>query len=581
MCMDFLSIFEILILSSLIGDILVLAILAIKKLLKNNLTPAFHYYIWVVLIIKLIIPYGPETSLNISNIYENNHIQVTTNENTEKVHTDSSIQAKTYQRNSIQKEVFQSLNKGVNNIPISISLENRIHVEKIFFYIWITIVALLIGVLMVGYKKLRGIIRTSIKVVNTRHKNILNNYLKIMNIKTDVELLYSSKISSPSLCGLIKPKIFIPNNIAFSISDEEFRYIIMHELTHLKNKDIIINWILTLLSIIYWFNPILIYSFHKMRQDCEYSCDDKVISYLDQGENVQYGNTLIRVLELVGKTNKIVGTTSMVINNSEIKRRIIMISKYKKITIKNILFGAIAVVIIASLGILLNASNRNIAKATSFELQRPVATSENIDNNAMSTSTTKISSDTTTPIGNFPYNIVIYNSHPNEDYTSGLKVTDVGALINDKLIKEGLKSSFIKCSAPEEYINSYSNTRKLITENVNNYSNTILLDIHRNEADNQTKYDTRKILFQLAKNNPHYEENKKFAECLLEHIKTSKEVETEIYSYNNGKLCFNQDLSNNSVLIEIGNSMSSDTDIESCVNAIVQALKNSQNTLSN
>jgi len=578
MCMDLLSIFEILILSSLIGDILVLAILAIKKLLKNNLTPTFHYYIWLILIIKLIIPYGPETSLNISNIYENNHIQIATNENTEKIQNNSLIQAKTYQGNSIQKEVFQSLNKGVNRIPISISLENRIHVEKIFFYIWITIVALLIGVLMTGYKKLNRIIKTSIKIVNTTHEKILYNYLKIMNIKTNVELLYSSKISSPSLCGLIKPKIFIPNNIAFSISDEDFRYIIMHELTHLKNKDIIINWILTLLSIIYWFNPILIYSFRKIRQDCEHSCDDKVISYLDQGENVQYGNTLIRVLELVGKNNKIVGITSMVISNSEIKRRIIMISKYRKVNIKNFLFGAIAVIIIGGLGILLNASNKNIAKATSFELQRPVATSENIDNNAMSTSTTKTSSDTTTPIVNFPSNIVIYNSHPDEDYTSGLKITYIGALINDKLIKEGLKSNFIKCSAPEEYINSYSNTRKLITENVNNYSKTILLDIHRNELDNQTKYDTRKILFQLAKNNPHYEENKKFAESLLEYI-NSKEVETEIYSYNNGKLCFNQDLSNNSVLIEIGNSMSSDTDIESYVNVIVQALKNSQNTL--
>ena len=48
--------------------------------------------------------------------------------------------------------------------------------------------------------------------------------------------------------------------------------------------------------------------------------------------------------------------------------------------------------------------------------------------------------------------------------------------------------------------------------------------------------------------------------------------------YTNGISYFNQDLSNNSVLIEIGNNMSSDSDIEDCVNALVSALKNTQKT---
>ena len=109
--------------------------------------------------------------------------------------------------------------------------------------------------------------------------------MKAMNIRTEVELSYSKKISSPSLCGFIKPKILIPVSVAANICDEEFKYIIMHELTHLKNKDIFINWAITLLSMIYWFNPILLYGFHKMRQDCEISCDGQVISYLGEGEN--------------------------------------------------------------------------------------------------------------------------------------------------------------------------------------------------------------------------------------------------------------------------------------------------------
>lgn len=262
-----------------------------------------------------------------------------------------------------------------------------------------------------------------------------------------------------------------------------------------------------------------------------------------------------------------------------------MISKYKKINIKSILLGTVVVIIIGVLGIVLNTSKVSISKDTTFQVQTPVTTSKSIVNNTsnetLSTTIKKLPSDNIAPIVPFSSDIVIYNSHPDEDYPSGINVTDVSALINDKLIKEGLKSSFIKCKAPTEYINSYSTTRNLITENVKEYSNTILLDIHRDEVTENTKSDTRKILFALTKNNPHYEANKKFVDLLLENIKNSNQVEAKILSYNNGKSYFNQDLSNNSALIEIGNNMSSDSDIEDCVNALVSALKNIQKVSSN
>ena len=77
--MGFLDIFEVILLSSLIGSIIVAIILITKWIFKNTLNSIFHYYIWLILLIKLIIPFGPQVSLNISNIYENFHIQSTTN----------------------------------------------------------------------------------------------------------------------------------------------------------------------------------------------------------------------------------------------------------------------------------------------------------------------------------------------------------------------------------------------------------------------------------------------------------------------------------------------------------------------
>jgi len=333
MCMNLLNIFELILLSSLIGSVIVFMILITKGIFRNKLNFTFKYYIWLILIIKLIIPFGPQSPLNISDLYKNFHVQSTTNIVTQSNYSKELTNADLGDSDLIS--AVHPYNNTVISNTIRIPLNNIFNFEKMFCFIWMFGVTLSIGILVIGNKKLKNIVRTSIKNINSKHNEILKKCMKDMNIRTEVELTYSKKISSPSLCGLFKPKILIPVSIAAAnICDEEFKHIIMHELTHLKSKDIAINWAINLLSIIYWFNPILLYGFHKMRQDCEISCDGQVISYLGEGKNIQYGNTIIKVLELGGKGNRIMGTTSMVLNKMEMKRRVIMISKYNKINIK-------------------------------------------------------------------------------------------------------------------------------------------------------------------------------------------------------------------------------------------------------
>ncbi|MBU3146063.1 M56 family metallopeptidase [Clostridium sp. CF012] len=587
--MNLLNIFELIALSSLIGSVIVLVILITNTIFRNKLNSTFHYYIWLILLIKLIIPFGPQTSFNISNLFENSYVQTTTNENTVKSQINASKQLdNTNLSDSISISAFGPLNKSVINSVMNLPLKTKINVKQIFCLTWILGVVLLIGILSSGHKKLRKIIRASVKNISSTHKEILYKCMKTMNIRPEVELLYSTKIISPSLCGFIKPKILIPLSVAVNVCDEEFKYIIMHELTHLKNKDMFINWVITLLSITYWFNPLLLYGFHRMRQDCEFSCDNQVISYLDEGGHLHYGNALIRVLELACSRNRLIGTTPMVMNSLEIKRRIIMISKYKKINIKGVILGTVVIIIIGSLGIALNTSNlssdNNITKATTLQVDIPFTPSKRTENNTSNASVETImknsSSDSSNPIVPFSSKIVIYNSHPDEAYPSGMRVADIGSLLNDKLIKEGFNSQFIKIAPSTDYNKSYQTSRDLITKNVDSYSNAILLDIHRDVTE-KDKSNVRKMMFVLTESSPHYETNKKFADSLMVNLKNANGIESGTYLYNFGISYFNQDLSNNSALVELGNTMSSDSDIEVCVNALVSALKSTQRVPSN
>lgn len=364
-------------------------------------------------------------------------------------------------------------------------------------------------------------------------------------------------MSTPCLCGLISPKILIPVNVALNVTDEELRYILIHELTHLKNRDMFINWIINVLSIIYWFNPILLYVFKKIREDCETSCDYKVISYLDKNENIPYGNALIKVLELSLNRKRLMWTTSMVMHNSEIKRRITMISKYRKVKLRNVLIGVITLAILITLGIFLNTSQKKVKDITK----------ETISNIETQTSIQKISSDYPSPSSPLTSDLVIYNSHPDEGYPSGINVIDVGAYINDKLNQEELDSKFLKNQLSMDYENAYANSRKLVEENVQNYSDTILLDIHRG-ASTSSDYQTT-ISFTLAQNNPNYKKNLVFLDKLIKSIKKNSDISPMIKTYKRGKDAFNQDLSDKALIVEIGNTYTSDEDIERCADALV------------
>ncbi|MFT5873624.1 MAG: bla regulator protein BlaR1 [Clostridium sp.] len=93
--MDFLNIFVMIVLSSLIGSIIVLMILIVKGIFKTKLNYTFHYYIWLILLIKLIVPFGPQTPINVSNMYEKFYVQNTTNANAQETQINSSQQIQT------------------------------------------------------------------------------------------------------------------------------------------------------------------------------------------------------------------------------------------------------------------------------------------------------------------------------------------------------------------------------------------------------------------------------------------------------------------------------------------------------
>lgn len=132
-----------------------------------------------------------------------------------------------------------------------------------------------------------------------------------------------------------------------------------------------------------------------MKKDCEASCDEMTLKRINSDEYIKYGETLIKLTSMFSKSSWRPNSVAIV-NKSEIKRRIIMISKYKKKSFMSTLIAVMMLFLVACSG--LTNSKKTESHDNKNDSNNVVAVQNNIDdkkeadlNNSNSVKATKIS----------------------------------------------------------------------------------------------------------------------------------------------------------------------------------------------
>lgn len=115
-------------------------------------------------------------------------------------------------------------------------------------------------------------------------------------------LTEAKTVSSPALTGLFKPIILFPREQAETLDDDDVRLILLHELAHLKRRDVFINAILLLVQAVHWFNPFAWFLCRRIRVEAERAADAwvlKISGDQDRDCRKSYGNALINLLDQV------------------------------------------------------------------------------------------------------------------------------------------------------------------------------------------------------------------------------------------------------------------------------------------
>lgn len=111
-----------------------------------------------------------------------------------------------------------------------------------------------------------------------------------------VALRIVPSLLGPATCGWWRPTILLPAD-SETWSNVQMRHVLWHELAHIRRHDVAANWLLALIRVLHWWNPIFWWAQRAWLAERELACDALVLQRLEEPDAREYGQTLLHFLE--------------------------------------------------------------------------------------------------------------------------------------------------------------------------------------------------------------------------------------------------------------------------------------------
>ncbi|MBP1989998.1 beta-lactamase regulating signal transducer with metallopeptidase domain [Paenibacillus eucommiae] len=357
--------------------------------MKHKLKPKWHYMLWLLLILRLILPWTPESSFSVFNLFPfgQNHETKINKMNMQVIapELDALVKSEPWSYEELGGGVSPATELVPTPLDTPRSLDDYFAVAfQICLLVWLAGIVLLGMYTIRINKRFNRRIRKKAGSVDPDIMHIFECCKEELSIRKPIPFVQSEGVSSPTLIGFMKPIMVMPENTLHTLTYEELRYIFLHEMAHVKRKDIALNWVMNVLLIIHWFNPILWYAYYRMREDQEIACDALVLTYLNPEQSRAYAETIIKLLESYSRPVSFQhpGIATLSGNMKQLKRRMMMIKQFKKGSYRWSILGLATLILLGGVA-LTNAKGTSqsqaevdLAKETGKEKEiRPAAAS--------------------------------------------------------------------------------------------------------------------------------------------------------------------------------------------------------------
>ena len=280
--------------TSLLGSLAILAMLALKPLWRERYRAKTRCWLWLALAVFLLLPVdfsvknapvqaAPPKDYTLFVGTDKTAIQSTDNLFGDMA--EKSGQSPAAVRDTIiQRPVTNPEQKTTRYIPVT----------TILFYGYLAGAAAFLLYQGVSYALFRRTVRRWKRDVSRAdYAAMLSDTARDLGVSAP-EMIVCEAISTPAVTGLLRPRLLLPHE---HYDVQELRYILRHELCHLKRRDMLLKLVLLAANAMHWFNPVVYLMLRQADEDIELACDSAATDGLELPERAAYSRTLLAAVQ--------------------------------------------------------------------------------------------------------------------------------------------------------------------------------------------------------------------------------------------------------------------------------------------
>jgi beta-lactamase regulating signal transducer with metallopeptidase domain len=294
------------------ASVLALAVLLIQRILGSRLNPRWRYALWLLVLLRLVLPVLPESALSLFQFAPPPPAALAV---------------------TVTEPLFVSAPPlPAPSVPVAEIPEpsHPFSLYSLMAVIWLAGAMILLVLTWQVNRRFARQVANSPAIADPDLLRLFAEAKAELGIRRAIRLIENGQVQSPAIMGLFQPTLLLPADVRGKFDSRELRFIFLHELAHLKRGDVIVQALIALLQILHWFNPVLWFAFRRMRIDREPATDALVLSRTGEEEKERYGLMLIKLLEHFNQRHSLPTLVGILEDKDQFKRRFSLIARFTR-----------------------------------------------------------------------------------------------------------------------------------------------------------------------------------------------------------------------------------------------------------
>lgn len=188
--------------------------------------------------------------------------------------------------------------------------------------LWLIAIAILASKLLIEIHNVNSLPKHAQILPSPELLRRFKELAKQIKLSKTPKLLISLKVDVPMAIGWLKPVVLLPASMVTGLSPAQLDMLLLHELAHIRRYDYIVNFLQTLVELLFFFHPSVAWVGKQIRNEREYCSDDIAVQHC--GDPIAYAHTLADTASLCAQGHlHTIPSMAMAASGGDLKERVL------------------------------------------------------------------------------------------------------------------------------------------------------------------------------------------------------------------------------------------------------------------